>query len=282
MRRFKIARGIGVSVGLFVFFSGAQVASAHNYPPPEPNPVLEEVNPGSGCPQAKITLSGKKLGPSGTGKAWFSDFGAVPFGFPEAATISSETSATSIVPIFLVEMNNENGVVYLETTKGKVSNSLAIKLTNLNSCFKGLTGPTGATGAAGPTGAGGATGPAGTDGTNGTSRGFFAENFHEIEGEHAEQLVGLSELPAGNYLVTATVEAFPLEREMSCKLLTNGSVFKVFSVNPAGEATGNATAIGAVRSAPANTELLVDCVAFFEGKPDATGSISAIKVDTIG
>ncbi len=167
MRRGGLLAG---TLGLLLFFSSAQAASAHSQPPPEPNPVLEQVNPGSGCPEAKITLSGKKFGPSGTGKAWFSDFGAVPFGFSEPATISSETSATSMVPIFLVEMNNENSAVYLETTKGKVSNSLPFKLTNLNSCFKGSTGPTGPTGptgAAGSNGAEGATGATGPEGPAG-------------------------------------------------------------------------------------------------------------------
>jgi len=165
MEGLKTARRIGAWAGLLVFFSGAQAASAHHsQPPPEPNPVLEQVNPGSGCPEAKITLSGKNFGPTGTGKAWFSDGSAVPFGFSEPAMISSETSATTMVPIFLVEMNNENGVVYLETTKGKVSNAIPFKLTNLNSCFKGLTGPSGATG---PTGAAGATGPTGSQGVTG-------------------------------------------------------------------------------------------------------------------
>jgi hypothetical protein len=151
-----------------VFLSVSQAASAHHYqPPPEPNPVLEEVSPGSGCPEARIKLSGKKFGPSGTGKAWFSDFGAVPFGFSEPATITSETSATSIVPIFLTEFNNENGVVYLETTKGKVSNSLPFMLTNLNSCFEGSTGPTGPTGPAGAAGSKGAEGATGATGPEG-------------------------------------------------------------------------------------------------------------------
>jgi hypothetical protein len=158
---------------VLVFFGGAQAASAHHsQPPPEPNPVLEEVSPGSGCPEVKITLTGKKFGPSGTGKAWFSNGAAVPFGFSEPASISSESSATSTVPIFLTELNNENGVVYLETTKGKLSNAIPFKLTNLNSCFKGLTGPSGATGPAGATGAEGstgATGPAGATGAEGST-----------------------------------------------------------------------------------------------------------------
>jgi len=174
MRLFKTARGMVVCVGLLVFFVAAQAASARHYqPPPEPNPVLEKVTPGSGCPEAGITLAGKAFGPSGTGRAWFSDVGAVPFGFSEPATISTETSATSTVPIFLTEINDENGAVYLETTKGKVSNSIPFALTNLNSCFKGSSGATGpagaqgATGATGPTGAEGATGATGPTGPTG-------------------------------------------------------------------------------------------------------------------
>jgi hypothetical protein len=172
MRAFKALRGISVCVGLLVFFASAQAASA-NSQPPDPNPVLGHVTPGSGCPETKVTLSGQKFGPSGTGKAWFSNSGAVPFAFPEPATISGENSATSMVPLFLTETNNENGVVYLESTKGKLSNSIPFKLTSLNSCFKGVTGatgpigPTGATGATGASGASGATGVTGATGATG-------------------------------------------------------------------------------------------------------------------
>ena len=170
MGGFKTVRSVGVCAGMLVFFGASQAASAHHYqPPPEPNPVLEEVSPGSGCPEVKITLTGKKFGPSGTGKAWFSNGAAVPFGFSEPASISSESSATSTVPIFLTELNNENGVVYLETTKGKLSNAIPFKLTNLNSCFKGLTGPSGATGPAGATGAEGSTGATGAAGATGAT-----------------------------------------------------------------------------------------------------------------
>lgn len=156
------------TLGLLMFFGGAEMASAHQQPE-EPNPVLEHVTPASGCPEAKITLTGQKFGPTGTGKAWFADGGAVPFGFSEPATITGETSATSTVPIFLAEINNENGAVYLESTKGKLSNGIPFKLTNLNTCFKGGVGAAGPTGPAGATGATGATGPRGVTGATGAT-----------------------------------------------------------------------------------------------------------------
>jgi hypothetical protein len=165
MRSLKSRWGVVACVGLLAFFGGAQAVSAHQQQQ-EPNPALEHVTPGSGCPEAKITLTGKKFGPSGTGKAWFSNGGAFPFAFPEPATVSSETSATSILPLFLTEINNENGTIYLETIKGKLSNAIPFKATNLNSCFKG---PTGATGPTGPAGATGATGPAGSQGVTGAT-----------------------------------------------------------------------------------------------------------------
>jgi hypothetical protein len=178
-------------LGLLVIFAGAQAASAKS----EPSPVLEHVRPASGCPETEVTLTGQKFGPSGTGKAWFSDNSAVPFVFSEQATISSETSATSTVPLFLTEANNENGVVYLESNKGRLSNGIPFKLTNLNSCFKGLTGatgPTGPTGVTGATGAQGVTGPQGpgvktiaglvnSDGSVAYGSGFTVEHYNTGE-----------------------------------------------------------------------------------------------------
>lgn len=159
---------VGTSVGLLVLFGGAPVASAHSQQQ-EPNPVLEHVTPGSGCPEAKLTLTGKKFGPSGTSKAWFSNGGAVPFAFSEPATVNSETSATSMVPLFLAETNNENGTVYLESARGKLSNAIPFKFTSLDSCFKGGSGATGPTGPAGATGTTGSTGAAGPQGVTGAT-----------------------------------------------------------------------------------------------------------------
>jgi hypothetical protein len=156
----------GAALGLLVFLGGAQMASAH-YQQQEPNPVLEHVTPGSGCPEAKVTLTGQKFGSSGTGKVWFADGAAVPFAFPEPATINGEASATSMDPFFLTETNNEVGSVSLESTKGKLSNAIPFKFTSLNSCFKGGGGATGATGPVGATGATGPTGPQGVTGATG-------------------------------------------------------------------------------------------------------------------
>jgi len=134
-----------------------------------PAPVLEKVEQSSGCPGATITFTGKKFGNPGKAKAEFQAH-SFPFYQEEEANVTSSTSATSVLPIFLT-VKDLTGRVALDTS-GNDSNHLPITLTSLASCFGGgggggATGPTGPTGPEGPKGATGATGPTGPEGGGG-------------------------------------------------------------------------------------------------------------------
>jgi hypothetical protein len=160
-----------MALGVLVLLSGAQVASA------KASIVLEKATPESGCPGTTVTLTGKNFGSPGSGKAEFRAK-VFPFNSDEAATITSSTSATTVVPIFLaVTSADEKGSLALDRG-GNDSNKINFTLTSLATCFKGgggggtgPTGPPGPTGATGPTGAGGGTGgepgPTGPTGSTG-------------------------------------------------------------------------------------------------------------------
>jgi hypothetical protein len=138
-------------------------------------PVLEKATPNSGCPGETITLTGKKFGKAGKGGQRQGIFSGkvIPFYWGEPATVTSETTATTVVPIFLaLPGEEEKGGVRLETSSGANSNEIPFTLTSLVTCFRGATGTTGATGPAGKEGAQGttgATGPAGKEGAQGTT-----------------------------------------------------------------------------------------------------------------
>jgi hypothetical protein len=173
-RSFKGGRRLAVgTTGAGALLAAAflmMVGSAWGHESPhEPNPVLEKATPSSGCPNTTVTLSGKHFGKAGVGKAWFAA-GVVPLGWPEEASISNETTASTRVPIFLaLPGSDENGQVFLETTAGKRSNPIPFTITSLVPCFKGASGATGATGPTGASGSTGATGPAGTEGAKGAA-----------------------------------------------------------------------------------------------------------------
>jgi hypothetical protein len=150
--------------------SGATAALA------KAGPTLEEATPSSGCPGATVTLSGKNFGAPGPAKAEFTAK-VFPFNTQEGATVTSSTSATTVVPIFLtLTSTDEKGSVALDLGKGGESKRIAFTLTSLVTCFKGGgggggNGPTGVTGATGPAGEKGATGPTGPTGIGGGTGG---------------------------------------------------------------------------------------------------------------
>jgi hypothetical protein len=158
------------TLGVLLLLGVTQAASASANGGPAP--VLENVIQSSGCPGATITFMGKNFGSPGKGKAEF-QANSFPFYQEEEATITSSTSATSALPIFLT-VKNEMGSVALDPA-GHDSNRVPIKLTSLATCFSGggggsgATGPTGPTGAEGPKGATGATGPTGEKGATGAT-----------------------------------------------------------------------------------------------------------------
>src|SRR5262249_47656273 len=134
--------------------------------------------PNAGCPGTTVTLSGKNFGTPGTGRAAFIA-GVLPFFSLQPATITSNSSATTVVPILLTTAD-QKATVSLVTREGNNSNPVPFTLTSLVSCFKGgggggsgatgPTGPTGPTGATGPTGPpGGGTGGSGVTGATGAT-----------------------------------------------------------------------------------------------------------------
>ncbi len=148
-----------------VFLSIASVA----YGSSEPSPVLEKAAPNSGCPNAAVVLSGQHFGRAGMRWAWFVG-GVTPFATPVEAKITSETSATTRVPIFLALPGaNESGQVSLETTSGRRSNAIPFTLTSLVSCSQGREGKEGPVGKEGKEGKPGAPGAAGKEGPEGKS-----------------------------------------------------------------------------------------------------------------
>src|ERR1700730_6402035 len=150
-----------VTLLALLVFGGAQAAFAAS-------PVLEKATPNVGCPGTTVTLSGKNFGPAGTINGADFEANVVPFYWPEEMTVTSSTSATTVIPIFLaVTKNDEKGTLDIEV-KEKSSNDIAFTLTALTTCFKGAgTGPTGPTGATGPVGKEGKEGAKGATGTTG-------------------------------------------------------------------------------------------------------------------
>jgi hypothetical protein len=148
------------TLGLLVFLSSAQAASAH--------PILETASPDLGCPGTEITLAGQNFGATGKAKAEFAA-NVPPFHFTEQATVTSSTSAKTVVPIFLVVTSkDEEGTIALDN--GHDSNAIAFTLTSLVSCLKG-GGGAGTTGPTGPTGEKGVTGSTGPEGKSGGTGG---------------------------------------------------------------------------------------------------------------
>jgi hypothetical protein len=74
---------------------------------------------------------------------------------------------------------------------------------------KGDPGAAGAAGTAGPAGPAGPTGPKGPAGASGTSHAYAASNSHAVETTETDsppwtRIVGLTNLPAGSYVVSTT------------------------------------------------------------------------------
>jgi len=158
-------------------------------------------------------------------------------------------------------------------------------------CPKGYTplewGVTGQQGAQGPQGPQGPAGPAGAAG-----HGYIAENARRITAEHegTQELVGLSELPAGNYLVWFTAyinDAFQgLDggdtNFLRCILNAGGvddvSVLSVMDEESAGSFDRGALSAVTAVTLPANGALLVRCGKRLGDPPLAHGRIVALRI----
>jgi hypothetical protein len=170
----RLAGRLGALVGTFgvLVLLVASSASAHAAPV---TPVLSSVSPTSGCPGTEITLTGKNFLTSRRAQGEFSS-NAFPFFQTAPATVTSSTTATAIVPLFLTA-SDENGQVAIDIN-GFDSNRLPFTLKGLLKCLgggggggTGPTGPTGPMGEKGEMGEQGETGPTGPEGTGGTGGG---------------------------------------------------------------------------------------------------------------
>jgi hypothetical protein len=138
----------------------------------------------------------------------------------------------------------------------------------------------GQTGPAGPTGPQGPAGPTGATGPSGTSAGWAASNsqFIDAEGPDTEELVGVDGLPAGSYIVWATIFTH-LGDDIVCDLNHGQAV-----IQPGApvhyRVSNNTTMTSFVRNAGANSSFSVRC-GQTGGDPEAFATIEVIKVDTL-
>jgi hypothetical protein len=153
----------------------------------------------------------------------------------------------------------------------------------------GVTGPQGAQGPQGPQGS---QGPAGPPGPAGSGHAYFAENARRItvETQGTEELVGLSELPAGTYMAWFTVyinDGFEgLEggntNFVRCVLAASGAdvadAMSVMDEESAGSFDRGALSGVAVATLPANGTLIVRCGKRLGDPPLAHGRIAALRV----
>jgi Collagen triple helix repeat (20 copies) len=140
------------TLGLLVFFGGAQAASAWH---------LTSVSPTSGCPGTEVTLTGTSFSGSSSSVQWNNPAALFYTEVGTTAKVISSTRATAVVPLF-VTTESHTGTVSIDR-----SNTVAFTYTALTTCLKGATGATGATGPTGATGAVGATGATGPQGPQG-------------------------------------------------------------------------------------------------------------------
>jgi hypothetical protein len=160
--------------------------------------------------------------------------------------------------------------------------------------LQGPAGPTGATGAAGPqgpqgsagpqgpAGPAGATGPAGPQGPAGSgSVGYSATNSHVIDveldsGGDGQAVVGLSDLPAGNYFVSSTVFNDGSDDTLRCEVFVNGA-----PVTNDGIGTINSASINTVVSLSSGSNVIEYCWDEGSEHPLAEGSIFALKFGSL-
>src|SRR5438445_7170647 len=110
-----------LGIGLLTLLSSAQAASAQRV-------VLESASPSAGCPGEHIILTGKGFGNPGRARADFTA-SVPPFFWPEEATVTSSTSAKTVVPVFLtVTSKDEQGHVRLDLREDNETNRIPFTL----------------------------------------------------------------------------------------------------------------------------------------------------------
>jgi hypothetical protein len=132
-------------------------------------------------------------------------------------------------------------------------------------------------------------GPQGAPGLPGTSQAYSADNSHVIDTKAAatQELVGVSGLPAGVYLVWATVSDMDFgQDDVVCDLTQNGNPIQVddlgqshFSVS-----VGTSATIVAAVSASTVTSFIVGCgrvEGIIGGPPVIAGRVIVLKIDAL-
>jgi hypothetical protein len=145
----------------------------------------------------------------------------------------------------------------------------------------GPSGPSGATGPTGPQGPKGDTGPQGPAGANGLGHGYYATNTNTVDAEGKDIVVGLSDLPAGSYLVSASMGDGG--DDATCELDQN-----LASVNGADSSNllenNHATTLTGVVTTGGSDVVAVYCQSvggITENSSEIFGSITAIKLNSL-
>ena len=175
----------------------------------------------------------------------------------------------------------------------RISGNQRIIDTAVESCKNGeqaiqwsQSGPQGPQGAPGPQGP---QGPAGTKGDPGSASPFhvyYAENSHEIESDSTyQQVVGLTDLPAGTYLFSVSVHSDAFCTASNCFF---ANLFCSAVLSGVGGLTEFVYFVGndetdtnvILRAVSANASLKVECIKDGDAAL-ATGRVYAIKVDMV-
>jgi hypothetical protein len=153
---------------------------------------------------------------------------------------------------------------------------------------------TGPQGVPGPQGQQGAQGPQGVQGPPGPAVGGHVyvsnENSHEMLQEDNTEIVGLSGLPAGNYLIWSPMEIVGDDRTLNsvCDWYLNGASFPIqgannttFTYDANDDKFGTAPMFGEVTLTGSNNTLVTKCATDSDNHPIASGQMIALQVGDV-
>ena len=156
----------------------------------------------------------------------------------------------------------------------------------------GPRGPAGADGAPGAPGAQGPQGPQGPAGPAGSSAALQIQSAHVLVPDTVQEIVGLSDIPAGSYLFFTTISNNvyvtsdrTFSADIDCKIRLNGVTVDLGSANSDGgtvirryETTADVVAL----TVPSGSTVSVDCRMFSDDERTlATARVTALKVGSI-
>jgi hypothetical protein len=157
----------------------------------------------------------------------------------------------------------------------------------------GPAGPAGPTGATGATGATGPAGPAGPAGTSGAAHGYFGTDSNSLGPGQTQDIVTVSNLPTGTYLVWADIEVDGINDTATvfCGLYsgsqllnpsTGGAWITTVQTSGVSGSQGSAGISGATTLA-SGTQLRLHCANddSSNASADIAGTVTALKVDQL-